>query len=108
VAEFCGNQQGKRQKIKDTLKEEKRKVAEEANIYCKKNWKVLVHTYEPAKYGRTCYFYKLNSSLDFLYEIAIKKIDLKELKEFTVHGDKIFPPKPVKPVAEEKQKRTYS
>ena len=47
-------------------------------------------------------FYKLNSTLDLLYEIAIKKIDLKELKEFTVHGDKLVPPKPVKPVVEEK------
>ena len=46
-------------------------------------------------------FYKLNSSLDLLYDIAIKKIDLKELKEFTVHGDKLLPPKTIKP-AEEK------
>jgi guanosine-3',5'-bis(diphosphate) 3'-pyrophosphohydrolase len=35
-------------------------------------------------------FYKLSSSLDLLYEIAVKKIDLKELKEFTVHGDKVI------------------
>ena len=40
-------------------------------------------------------FYKVTSSLDLLYDIAIKKIDLKELKEFTVHGDKISAPKPV-------------
>ena len=47
-------------------------------------------------------FYKLNSTLDLWYEIAIKKIDLKELKEFSVHGDKLVLPKPVKPVVEEK------
>ena len=46
--------------------------------------------------------YKVNSSLDLLYEIAIKKIDLKDLKEFTVHGDKLVHPKPVKVVTEEK------
>ena len=27
-------------------------------------------------------FYKLNSSLDLFYQIAVKNIDLKELKEF--------------------------
>ena len=47
-------------------------------------------------------FYKLNSTLDLWYEIAIKKIDLKELKEFSLHGDKLILPKPVKPVVEEK------
>jgi GTP pyrophosphokinase len=39
-------------------------------------------------------FYKVNSSLDLLYEIAIKKIDLKEIKDFTASGDRLFPPKP--------------
>jgi len=31
-----------------------------------------------------------------LYDIAIKKIDLKELKEFTASGDRLFFPKPAK------------
>ena len=35
-----------------------------------------------------------------MYEIAIKKIDLKELKDFTVHGDKLIAPKPLKIVEE--------
>jgi guanosine-3',5'-bis(diphosphate) 3'-pyrophosphohydrolase len=43
-------------------------------------------------------FYKKFSSLDLLYDIAIKKIDLKELKEFTVLGDKLIAPKPEKPI----------
>jgi GTP pyrophosphokinase len=47
-------------------------------------------------------FYKLQSSLDLFYEISIKKIDLKELKEFNVIGDKIFAPKIHKPLHEEK------
>ena len=41
-------------------------------------------------------YYKLHSALDLFYQIAIKNIDLKELKEFQVHGDKIEAPKPVK------------
>lgn len=47
-------------------------------------------------------FYKINSPLDLLYDIAIKKIDLSELKDFQVLGDKIQPPKYVKPVSEER------
>jgi len=53
-------------------------------------------------------FYKVNSSLDLLYDIAIKKIDLKELKEFTVHGDKIIAPKPIKQPAEEKTEKEHT
>ncbi|MEY3676340.1 MAG: hypothetical protein RJB67_830, partial [Bacteroidota bacterium] len=34
------------------------------------------------------------SGLDLHYKIATKSIDLKELKDFTVHGDKIELPKP--------------
>ena len=35
-------------------------------------------------------WYKLSSPLDLFYQIAIKNIDLKDLKEFkVVHGDKL-------------------
>jgi GTP pyrophosphokinase len=41
-------------------------------------------------------FYKQPSPLDLYYQIAIKNIDLKELKQFSVLGDKLEPPKVVK------------
>ena len=41
-------------------------------------------------------FYKVGSSLDLFYDIAIKKNDLKELKDFSSYGDKIVAPKIVK------------
>jgi GTP pyrophosphokinase len=47
-------------------------------------------------------FYKLNSHLELFYQIAIKNIDLKELKEFKVSGDKLDAPKPLKPLPEPK------
>ena len=47
-------------------------------------------------------FYKVNSQLDLFYNIAVKQTDLKELKEFHVHGDKLEPPKPAKPPVEPK------
>lgn len=42
------------------------------------------------------HFYKISSALDLYYNISIKNIDLKELKEFKVYGDKLEAPKPVK------------
>jgi GTP pyrophosphokinase len=41
-------------------------------------------------------FYKVNSQLDLFYNIATRQTDLKELKDFHVHGDKLEPPKPAK------------
>ena len=38
----------------------------------------------------------MQSSLDLFYRIATKALDLKELKDFQVLGDKLEPPKPVK------------
>ena len=49
-------------------------------------------------------FYKLASPLDLYYQIAVKNIDLKELKEdFQVLGDRLVMPKPVKVEPEVKQ-----
>jgi GTP pyrophosphokinase len=47
-------------------------------------------------------FYKLPSQLDLFYRIAIKVIDLKELKEFHVLGDKLEAPRVHKPEPEPK------
>ncbi len=83
-------------KIKDTLKEEKRTIAEEGKYIIQRKLEGINAVMNQANLEELASFYKLNSSLDLLYEIAIKKIDLKELKEFTVHGDKLIAPKPLK------------
>jgi GTP pyrophosphokinase len=41
-------------------------------------------------------FYKFQSNLELFYQIAVKNVDLKELKEFKVIGDRLDAPKPVK------------
>jgi len=87
-------------KIKDTLKEEKRTVAEEGKYILQRKLEGMNAVMNQSNMEELATYYKLNSSLDLLYDIATKKIDLKELKEFTVHGDKLLPPKPVKPVEE--------
>ena len=88
-------------KIKDTLKEEKRTIAEDGKYTLQKKLEAIGASMSQSNLEELASFYKLNSSLDLLYEIAQKKIDLRELKEFTVAGDKLQAPKPVKP-AEEK------
>jgi GTP pyrophosphokinase len=85
-----------KQKIKDTLKEEKRKVAEDGKYILQKKLDAIGGMMTQHNLEELASFYKVNSSLDLLYEIAIKKIDLKELKEFKVSGDRIEAPRPIK------------
>ncbi len=83
-------------KIKDTLKEEKRAIADDGKYILQKKLEGIGASMSVGNMEELCQFYKIQSTLDLLYEIATKKIDLKELKEFTVHGDKLMAPKPVK------------
>lgn len=92
-------------KIKDTLKEEKRNTAEEGKYTLQRKLEGIGASMSQSNLEELANFYKTGSSLDLLYDIAIKKIDLKELKEFTLHGDKLVAPKPVKPAIEEKQEK---
>ncbi|MEO6836811.1 MAG: RelA/SpoT family protein [Ginsengibacter sp.] len=86
-----------RGKIKDSLKEEKRKIAEEGKTILFKKLEGMGVSMNQANQEEIASFYKLNSILDLLYDIAVKKIDLKELDDFHVVGDKISPPKIIKP-----------
>ena len=95
-------------KIKDTLKEEKRTIAEEGKYTLQRKLEGMGAAVSQHNMEELASFYKVNSSLDLLYDIAVKKIDLKELKEFTVHGDKIIAPKPVKVVVEEKTEKDFN
>ena len=95
-------------KIKDTLKEEKRNTAEEGKYTLQRKLEGMGASMSQSNLEEMANFYKTGSSLDLLYDIAIKKIDLKELKEFTLHGDKLVAPKPVKPAIEEKQDKEIS
>ncbi len=89
-------------KIKDTLKEEKRTIADDGKYILQKKLEGIGAANSVTNMEELCQFYKIQSTLDLLYDIATKKIDLKELKDFTVHGDKLMAPKPEKKVHEEK------
>ncbi len=87
-------------KIKDTLKEEKRAIAEDGKYTLQRKLEAIGAAMSVANMEEICQFYKIQSTLDLQYEIATKKIDLRELKEFTVHGDKLVAPKPIKVIEE--------
>ncbi len=84
-------------KIKDALREEKRKIAEDGKYTLQRKLESIGASYNQHNIDELVQFYKLPSQLDLHYKIATKNIDLRELKEFQVLGDKIDLPKP-KPV----------
>ena len=85
-----------RSKIKDALKDEKRKIAEDGKYALHKKLENMGAAFSQHNIEELVGWYKLNSPLDLFYQIAVKNIDLKEIKELKVHGDKIEIPKPVK------------
>jgi len=85
-----------RTKIKDSLKEEKKTVAEEGRYTVQRKLEGLGAVVNPHNIDELVTYYKLASPLELYYAIAVKNIDLKEIKEFKVVGDKIEAPKPAK------------
>jgi guanosine-3',5'-bis(diphosphate) 3'-pyrophosphohydrolase len=85
-----------RTKIKDALKEEKRTVAEDGKYTLQKKLEGMGASFQPHNIEEITNFYKLPSSLELFYQIAIKGIDLKELKEFKQSGDRLDAPKPLR------------
>ena len=83
-------------RIRDALKEEKRKIADEGKYIVQRKIEGLGGAFNQHNIDELWSYYKLSSALDLFYQVAIKNIDLKELKDFKVFGDKIEAPKPVK------------
>jgi guanosine-3',5'-bis(diphosphate) 3'-pyrophosphohydrolase len=81
--------------IKDSLREEKKTIAEEGKYTLQRKLEGIGAVYNPYNVDQVMHYYKLHSHLDLLYRIATKNIDLKELKLFQVIGDKIEAPKPL-------------
>ena len=94
-------------KIKDALKEEKRRIADEGKYVVQRKLENIGAAFNLHNAEILAAYYKLQSPLDLYYQVAIKNIDLKELKEFHVTGDKLEAPKP-KPVVQEIKPETPS
>lgn len=87
-------------KIKDSLKEEKRRVGEEGKaMLVRKLEHMGVHAVH-STFEEIASHFKINSTLDLFYDIAIKKTDLKLLDEFQVAGDKLIAPRAKTPAVE--------
>ncbi len=87
-------------KIKDALREEKRKIADDGKYTLQRKLEGMGAAYNQHNIDELVHFYKVPSSLDLLYRIATKSIDLRELKDFHLLGDKLEHPRP-KPVVQD-------
>jgi len=87
-------------RIRDALKEEKRKVAEDGKYTVQRKIEGMGAAFNQHNIDELVNFYKVPSQLDLFYNVAVKQIDLKDLKEFQVNGDKLVPVKPVKIITE--------
>ncbi len=94
-------------KIKDSLKEEKRKIAEDGKVMLQKKLEGLGATLNQYNIDELVNYYKVPSQLDLFYNIAVKQTDLKELKEFKVTGNKLEFIKPEKIITEVKPETEF-
>jgi GTP diphosphokinase / guanosine-3',5'-bis(diphosphate) 3'-diphosphatase len=85
-----------RTKIKDSLKEEKKAVADEGKYTVQRKLEGLGASMNSHNIDELVSFYKLAAPLDLYYQVAVKSIDLKELKEFKIIGDRLEAPRPVR------------
>ncbi|RZK44230.1 MAG: bifunctional (p)ppGpp synthetase/guanosine-3',5'-bis(diphosphate) 3'-pyrophosphohydrolase [Pedobacter sp.] len=69
-------------KIKSSLKEEKRKIAETGKEILERKLKSLKITYNTDNLNKLSYFFKLQSTQDLFIGVASGKIELKDLKEY--------------------------
>lgn len=83
-------------KIRDALKEEKRKVAEEGRYTVQRKLEGMGASYSQQNIEELVHWYKLGSHLDLFYQVAVKIIDLRDLKEFKLVGDRLESPRPIK------------
>jgi GTP diphosphokinase / guanosine-3',5'-bis(diphosphate) 3'-diphosphatase len=95
-------------KIKDSLKETKRKIADEGKYIVQRKLEHFGAAYNQHNIELLVTYYKLSSSLDLFYQVAIKNNDLKELKEFNLLGDRLEPPKPVRAAVETKPEAAFT
>lgn len=79
-------------RVKYYLKEEKRKIADDGKGTLKRKLDGMSVAMSPHNINELCQHYKKPSALDLYYAVAVGSIDLKELKDFIVHGDKLDQP----------------
>ncbi len=79
-------------RIKYYLKEEKRIIGDDGKAIIQRKLEHMKVTLSQHNINELCTYYKKPSQLDLFYAIAVGSIDLKDLKDFTIHGDKLMQP----------------
>ncbi|MBS1740653.1 MAG: bifunctional (p)ppGpp synthetase/guanosine-3',5'-bis(diphosphate) 3'-pyrophosphohydrolase [Bacteroidetes bacterium] len=79
-------------RIKYYLKEEKRKIGDDGKAILQRKMEHLGLTISPYNLNELCVFYKKPSLLDLYYAVAVDSVDLRELKQLTIIGDKLIQP----------------
>jgi len=79
-------------RIKYYLKEEKRKISEDGKEILQRKLKHMGVPASQHNINEITSFFKKQSPLDVYYGIAVGSVDIKELRAFTVHGDKLIQP----------------
>ena len=79
-------------RIKYYLKEQKRKIAEDGKEIIERKLNHMGVPLNAYNANELSVYFKKPSALDVYYALAVGNIDVKELKEFSVSGDKLIPP----------------
>ncbi len=79
-----------RAKIKSSLREEKKELAEEGKAVLARKLKSQKLSFNESMINELVIYFKLKTSLDLFYRVGIGKIDNKGLKEFTASRSNAF------------------
>ncbi len=79
-------------RIKYYLKEEKRKIGDDGKAVLQRKLDHMNVPLSQHNVNELCVYFKKPSPLDLFYAVAVGSLDLKELKNFSVHGDKLHQP----------------
>ncbi|UJH92124.1 RelA/SpoT family protein [Antarcticibacterium sp. 1MA-6-2] len=79
-----------RAKIKSSLREEKKEIAEEGKAILARKLKAQKLSFNERMINELVIYFKLKTSLDLFYRVGIGKIDNTKLKEFTASRSNAF------------------
>ena len=79
-------------RVKDYLKEDKRKIAEDGKEALRRKMEHMNVPMSQHNINELQQHFKKSSPLDLYYAIAVGSIDLKDLKNFGIYGDKMQQP----------------
>ncbi|MBS1774365.1 MAG: bifunctional (p)ppGpp synthetase/guanosine-3',5'-bis(diphosphate) 3'-pyrophosphohydrolase [Bacteroidetes bacterium] len=79
-------------RIKYYLKEEKRAIAEDGKAMLQRKLEHLKLPMSQHNLNELCVHFRKQSPLDLYYAIAVGNVEIKDLKEFKIQGDKLVQP----------------